>query len=193
MPQQMRGLPNQLTVLRLALIPVLWAAAGFGLTAVVAVGLTCAALTDALDGYLARRLGQVSSFGSRLDAVADTAMLISTASWTVMLRPEVIHDHPVLVTFATLLALGSLAVGWVRFRRVADLHLYSARAAAIAGYPFVVHTLLQKRDHYLEPLFYLTVALALVASIEALVIQLTRSTGDVSIGSVMRLGSSRGE
>lgn len=72
------NLPNLLTLLRITLIPVLvvvfylpgsWSpflsAAVFGL----------AAITDWLDGYLARRLGLTSSFGEFLDPVADKLMV----------------------------------------------------------------------------------------------------------------------
>ncbi len=71
-------LPNILTLLRIVLIPVLvvvfylptkWSsllcAAIFGL----------AAVTDWLDGYLARRLKQLSVFGAFLDPVADKLMV----------------------------------------------------------------------------------------------------------------------
>jgi len=66
--------PNVLTVLRILLIPVFilayylqypWAPA---LTVVLFVA---AAITDWLDGYLARRLNQFSRFGAFLDPVAD--------------------------------------------------------------------------------------------------------------------------
>lgn len=71
-------IPNILTLLRIILIPVLvivfyipgdWtyqaSAAIFGI----------AALTDLLDGYLARRLNQSSPFGAFLDPVADKLMV----------------------------------------------------------------------------------------------------------------------
>lgn len=67
-------LPNVLTLLRLAMIPVLglvfllplpWA----NWLAVLIFGF--AAITDWLDGYLARRLQQTSAFGAFLDPVAD--------------------------------------------------------------------------------------------------------------------------
>jgi CDP-diacylglycerol--glycerol-3-phosphate 3-phosphatidyltransferase len=70
----MPNLPNLLTLLRLALIPLLillyylkypWAPAAT--TGVF----TLAALTDLLDGYLARKLDQESPMGAFLDPVAD--------------------------------------------------------------------------------------------------------------------------
>ncbi|WP_058557690.1 CDP-diacylglycerol--glycerol-3-phosphate 3-phosphatidyltransferase [Thiohalocapsa sp. ML1] len=74
----MWNLPNGLTLLRIALIPVFvvifylptpWA------RPVCALVFTLAGLTDWLDGWLARRLGQTSPLGAFLDPVADKLMV----------------------------------------------------------------------------------------------------------------------
>ena len=68
-----RTVPNFLTALRIALIPVfasVFFAAGWGPPAAAAL-FAVAAVTDWADGYLARRLGQQSAFGAFLDPVAD--------------------------------------------------------------------------------------------------------------------------
>lgn len=70
--------PNVLTLLRIALIPVFVAVYYLPLpwaNAVSALIFAGAALTDLLDGYLARRLGQTSRFGAFLDPVADKLMV----------------------------------------------------------------------------------------------------------------------
>lgn len=77
----MFNLPNSLTIFRIFLVPVLvvvlltkfegkeiWAVAIF----------LVAATTDALDGYVARRRGQVTALGTLLDPVADK-LLVSAA------------------------------------------------------------------------------------------------------------------
>jgi CDP-diacylglycerol---glycerol-3-phosphate 3-phosphatidyltransferase len=74
------NLPNFLTLLRIASIPVMatlllspsrssgfWAAAVFAL----------ASITDWLDGYLARRMGIVTVFGKFLDPIADKLIVMS--------------------------------------------------------------------------------------------------------------------
>ena len=74
------NLPNLLTLLRIVLVPVfavvylmpggafyLWAGLLFGL----------AAFTDWLDGYLARKLGQTTRFGTFLDPVADKLIVVT--------------------------------------------------------------------------------------------------------------------
>jgi CDP-diacylglycerol--glycerol-3-phosphate 3-phosphatidyltransferase len=72
------NIPNLLTWLRIALIPLIvvvfylpGAWSGPASAAIFAL----AGLTDWLDGYLARKLGQTSSFGAFLDPVADKLMV----------------------------------------------------------------------------------------------------------------------
>ncbi len=72
------NLPTWLTLLRIALIPVFvgvffMSFRGANLLCAALFGL--AALTDWLDGYLARRLDQTSAFGAFLDPVADKLMV----------------------------------------------------------------------------------------------------------------------
>jgi len=72
------NIPNSLTWLRIALIPVFVVVfyLPFGWSNNVATALfVLAAVTDWLDGYLARRLGQTSSLGAFLDPVADKLMI----------------------------------------------------------------------------------------------------------------------
>jgi cardiolipin synthase (CMP-forming) len=78
-----RNIPNLLTWLRILLIPLFvgtlylpgdWVSERT--SNVVAMGIfIAAAVTDWLDGYLARRLNQLSAFGAFLDPVADKLMV----------------------------------------------------------------------------------------------------------------------
>jgi CDP-diacylglycerol--glycerol-3-phosphate 3-phosphatidyltransferase len=70
--------PNSLTVLRLVLIPLFIGAyylPWHGARELATVLFVAAAVTDWLDGYLARRFKQFSSFGAFLDPVADKLMV----------------------------------------------------------------------------------------------------------------------
>ncbi len=74
----MINIPNTLTILRIALIPVFVIV--FYLDIRLANVYAClifivAALTDLLDGYIARKLGQTSRLGAFLDPVADKLMV----------------------------------------------------------------------------------------------------------------------
>ena len=72
--------PNILTTLRMALIPLLIVAyyLPYHWTHIAAAGVfLAAAATDWLDGYLARKLKQLSSFGAFLDPVADKLVVVA--------------------------------------------------------------------------------------------------------------------
>ncbi len=102
-------IPNLLTALRIALIPVIvglyylpyhWSDMACGLLFAV-VG-----ITDAFDGYLARKLGQVSRLGAFLDPVADklivaTALVLIVAknpTWYVTLAAAVIIGREIAIS-----------------------------------------------------------------------------------------------
>ena len=69
---------NQLTLLRMLLIPALVILVVYGLNGWALVVLVGAGLTDALDGILARWWGQGTTLGALLDPMADKLLLIST-------------------------------------------------------------------------------------------------------------------
>lgn len=75
------NLPTWLTLFRMALLPVMVVVYylpfhGHNITA--AIVFVLAAITDWLDGYLARRLNLTSAFGAFLDPVADKLMVAVT-------------------------------------------------------------------------------------------------------------------
>src|SRR2546430_12123120 len=77
-----------LSAARLILVALLWPVAVTGNGRVLAVGLIVAGVTDALGGYVARRLQQASRRGARLDAVADMVGMVSAAAWVGLLPPQ---------------------------------------------------------------------------------------------------------
>lgn len=71
-------LPNLLSLLRLLLIPVfLWLVLGPRHDLLALGVLVVSGITDFLDGWLARRLGQHSRFGSLLDPIADRLYVLA--------------------------------------------------------------------------------------------------------------------
>ena len=73
------NIPNTITVIRICMIPVLVAVfyLPFKNHLLFAAGIfAVAAATDWVDGYLARRLGQMTKLGAFLDPVADKLMVV---------------------------------------------------------------------------------------------------------------------
>ncbi len=85
--------PNILTLLRIVLIPVFVVAYYLPLswTHILTTAIfVLAAVTDWLDGYLARRLNQHSDFGAFLDPVADKLMV--TTALVLLVADERVHE-----------------------------------------------------------------------------------------------------
>ena len=103
--------PNLLTLLRIVLIPVFvgvfyvpapWAR--FACALVFSV----AALTDWLDGYLARRWGQTSPLGAFLDPVADKLMVAVALVLLVQVDPRAVLALPAAVIIGREIAVSAL-------------------------------------------------------------------------------------
>jgi CDP-diacylglycerol--glycerol-3-phosphate 3-phosphatidyltransferase len=105
------NIPNALTVFRMALIPVLvlvfWLP--FRWSALASAGIfVLAAVTDWLDGYLARKLNQSTSFGAFLDPVADKLMVAIALVLMVGQQDSVWFTLPALVVVAREILVSAL-------------------------------------------------------------------------------------
>lgn len=105
------NIPNSLTVFRILLIPVFvgvfylpfsWA------NAVTAAIFALAAITDWLDGFLARRLQQTSRFGAFLDPVADKLMVTAVLVLIVQADPRAVVAVPAIVIIGREIAVSAL-------------------------------------------------------------------------------------
>ena len=70
-------IPNVLTMIRLVLIPVFVVLFFRGQKIAALAVFAAASLTDMLDGYLARKLNQITDFGKLFDPLADKLMVLT--------------------------------------------------------------------------------------------------------------------
>ena len=131
MGESRRNVPNALSALRVACVPVLLALAWRGevssFLAVFAFGL----VTDVLDGVVARRLGQTSEFGARLDQWADFALWASLplAAW--WLWPAILAREKSYVVLALACMLTPTAVAYGKYREVPGYHTWSVKLGSV--------------------------------------------------------------
>lgn len=107
----MKNLPNALTVGRILLVPLLVTVLFTKVQGKEWVGLglfLAAALTDFLDGFLARRWGRVTRLGQILDPAADKILIASAFISLVELNPTVVPAWMVALILAREFAVGAL-------------------------------------------------------------------------------------
>lgn len=71
------NLPNKLTMLRIIMIPAFIIVLMTGYNYISAVIFVLAALTDALDGHIARKYNLITNFGKIMDPLADKLLVVS--------------------------------------------------------------------------------------------------------------------
>ena len=104
-------IPNQLTLLRILLIPVfiLVFYLPYENSNVFACGIfILAAVTDILDGYYARKLNQISSLGVFLDPVADKLMVAVVLVLLVQKNPEIYLAIPAAIIIGREITVSAL-------------------------------------------------------------------------------------
>ena len=171
MIRELRKIPNQMTAARLLLLPVLWILAVRGNALAVGIGLAVSFWLDFADGFVARRLGQTSNFGSKFDSIVDGFIGPSAMAWLLLIQPHTILDHLWIWGTWFVLTYGSLLLGLLKFRRFANLHLQSSRIACVIQYAFLVDAF--AAAPYAPLLLYAAAGAGIISSLETLILQLT--------------------
>jgi cardiolipin synthase len=118
-------LANQLTILRILLIPAFVLAVVYGYLGWALITFGVAGLTDLLDGLIARRAGQRTSLGAWLDPMADKLLLVTTFIVLTLPGIDLVHHIPLWLTILLIsrdvvivgvVAIVNLAVGRRTFR-----------------------------------------------------------------------------
>ena len=104
------GLANWLTVLRILLIPVFVSLLVYRQRGPALVVFLAAALTDLLDGYVARQRGSQSRLGAFLDPLADKLLLVSSFVTLTWLRVLPFWIAAVVISRDLILMMGALAI-----------------------------------------------------------------------------------
>ncbi len=127
----MPTLPNLLSLLRMALAPVLLGLAWSGQSKLFVVFFAAALLSDVADGYLARRLNQVSDLGAKLDSWADLAIWVSAAACIWWLWPDLVRREAPFVIAVAAGYCAPILIGFLKFGRLTSYHTWGAKLSAV--------------------------------------------------------------
>ncbi|HXE80665.1 MAG TPA: CDP-alcohol phosphatidyltransferase family protein [Vicinamibacterales bacterium] len=164
---------NQLTLLRMLLIPafvllVVYGELGWALTVLLVAG-----LTDALDGLIARWRRQKTTLGAWLDPMADKLLL--TSVFVVLTVPNTVLTHRIPLWLTVLIisrdivivltvAIVNLAVGRRTFRP-SVLGKAATATYITTGLLFMVFNYLERGSVLLDIGVYTSLALTLLSSL----------------------------
>jgi phosphatidylglycerophosphate synthase len=180
-------LPNILTWIRIAAIPLIvvlfyspypWSAPAAGLL------FAAAGITDSLDGYLARRLGQTSKLGAFLDPVADKLIVAVALVLLVSRSPQpdivfwgdlVLRDPRPLLALTAMVIIGrEIAISALREWMAEIGQRRKVAVSAMGKYKTIVQItglsmMLYEHDLFGLPIYALGAVLTVVAAALTLV------------------------
>lgn len=178
---------NQLTLLRIVLIPLFvvifylpvpWAHVA------CAVIFSVAALTDWLDGYVARKYNQSTAFGAFLDPVADKLMVAIALLLLVTLH----HDSAWFVAAAAIIVGREIVISALR-EWMAELGQRASVAVSFIGkikttlqMIAIIVLLMDRHELYLMEIGYVALAGAAALTLWSMVIYLRAASPFFSIG-----------
>lgn len=126
------GLANRLSLCRILMVPLVLAgaAADSARLFLCALGVTMA--LDAADGWMARRQGQVSDLGSRLDSYGDHATIVASVIGVWILWPHSIEREAPLAIVALAAYSAALAFGAIKYGRIISYHTRGDKVSCVA-------------------------------------------------------------
>jgi cardiolipin synthase len=107
------NIPNLITLGRILLVPiVVWAIATPGAMWIAFVLFLAAGVSDAVDGYLAKRFAMITELGAYLDPLADKALIVSIYL-TLGINNLIPRWLVILVVSRDILIVGGIMLSWV--------------------------------------------------------------------------------
>jgi CDP-diacylglycerol--glycerol-3-phosphate 3-phosphatidyltransferase len=119
--------------------------------------------TDAIDGFLARRLNLSSARGAQLDSIGDQATLVVGLFGLLVFENQFIRENFLLIIIAFVPYLIQMAIAFWKYGKTTAFHTYLAKISAILQAVFILWTLFFGPVYWL---FYLMIAIGILETIE---------------------------
>ncbi len=162
-------IPNVITSYRLFMAPVILYFIISGQESLFAIFLVINLLTDAVDGYIARRFKMETELGARLDAFADyfTYLLVFIGVFVFKmddLRPYLVS----VVIFISMLVL-TVIVSLIKFRKFHSYHTIIEKSGGYVQAAFFIGLF---TIGLIAPLYYFMIVLGILGAIETIAIDI---------------------
>ncbi|MGO4918014.1 CDP-alcohol phosphatidyltransferase family protein [Maribacter spongiicola] len=119
--------------------------------------------TDAIDGYLARKLKITSERGSQLDSIGDQLTFIMGLIGLLVFEVNFIKENVVLISIALIPYVLQMAIAFVKYGKATAFHTYLAKISAVIQAVFIIWFLFFGPVYWL---FYCMIVIGLLETIE---------------------------
>lgn len=119
--------------------------------------------TDAIDGYLARKLKITSPRGSQLDSFGDQITLIVGLIGLFYFETEFIMDNLVLIVVAFVPYIIQMLIAYFKYGKATAFHTYLAKLSAVIQSAFILFSLFFYPEY---ALFYIMIVIGLLETLE---------------------------
>ena len=179
------SIPNILSLLRLALVPVLVGLASAQRGDIFLVVLAASLLSDVLDGYLARKLGLVSELGAKLDSWGDILTYAAMILGLHLIWPDIFDKQAEFLFAAMMSFILPTLLAFRKFGAYPSYHTWGAKLAAVLMAPAYYVLILADADSF----FRVVILFHLLVAAEEMAITFILNRPRSNVGSVFYLGS----
>ena len=120
-------------------------------------------LTDAIDGYLARKLKITSPRGSQLDSFGDQITLVVGLIGLLVFENEFIKKNILLIGVAFVPYIIQMSIAYYKYGKATAFHTYLAKLSAIIQSVFILYSLFFAPNY---TLFYIMIGFGLLETFE---------------------------
>ena len=152
---------NFITFFRIAAFPVFLVLLYFRNLEVFKWLLFAGFMTDAIDGYLARKFKVNSILGSRMDSVGDDLTVLAAILGLLVFRLDFMREQWIIIAALLLLFFVQTGYALARYQRITSFHTYLAKTAAVFQGFFLCGMFF-----FDEPLYWLFYGTAAITGIE---------------------------
>jgi CDP-diacylglycerol--glycerol-3-phosphate 3-phosphatidyltransferase len=179
------SIPNILSLLRLALVPVLVALATAQRGDIFLLVLAVSLISDVLDGYLARKLNLASELGAKLDSWGDILTYAAMILGLHLIWPSIFEQQAEYLFAAMMSFILPTLLAFRKFGAYPSYHTWGAKLAAVLMAPAYYVLILTDADSF----FRMVILFHVLVALEEMAITYILNQPRSNVGSVFYLRS----
>ncbi len=103
-------------------------------------------ITDALDGFIARKYKIESSLGAKLDSVGDLSFFAIVTLYLISEHKDILSSYIVFILIVFLLRIANIIIGFIKYKRLTMLHTIANKITGLLIYLLPIILILERRE-----------------------------------------------